>query len=124
LAKIVPSHQQNQQLGACPYRQHVKHKLGVLARFSIIIGEFHWLERIKLEEGFNEALQAFAVLTANHSVTHIHVNNCASIRRVEGVVIPEVIEVTFLRKDRTYFDPSFRTHNNPWAPEIILSPFW
>jgi hypothetical protein len=102
----------------------------LLARFRSIVGEFHWLQRLGEDKFFMSAWHTFSLLTQNHIVTHLHANNCCGIELVQGVVIPRLIEITFMRRDRATFTPSHDPipsaldHPNiPGTPEIVLMPF-
>jgi hypothetical protein len=70
-----------------------------LACYRQIVCELHGLIRLS-EPSFYEAVhRALTTLLANHCVIHAHVNNYGSIGLVSGVVIPDVVEVTLLRRD-------------------------
>ncbi len=42
----------------------------------------------------------FKKLLQNHTIVHLHPNNCCGIENRMGVQIPRVMEFTFLRNDR------------------------
>lgn len=102
----------------------------VLGGFRVIVGELHWLERLEDDGFFERAWQAMAVLTRDHVVTHLHVNNCGAVVVVQGVVIPTVVEISLLRRDRAHFAPSHAPipgpldfPNDVTLPDIVLTPF-
>ncbi len=72
----------------------------LLARFRIMVIEFHWLPQLWNEPFFALAARAFERLLATHAVVHIHPNNCCGIVKSAGLEIPRIAEFTFLRKDR------------------------
>jgi hypothetical protein len=72
----------------------------LLSRFRIIIVEFHFLDRIWNEAYFNYVSVVFRKLLSSHSVVHSHPNNAISPVVVDGLEIPPLLEITFLRKDR------------------------
>lgn len=72
----------------------------LLQQFRIIVVEFHELHRLFDGLGFQLINAAFAKLLQYFEVVHIHPNNCTSPVKYGGVVIPPVMEFTFLRKDR------------------------
>ena len=84
----------------------------LLARFSQIVLEVHDLHRLG-EEAFNAtAIRALTAL-ADFAPVHVHANNFAPIADVAGLAVPEVLEVTFLRRDLAQFRPSTTTYPTP-----------
>ena len=103
---------------------------GLLDRFRIIVGEFHWLQRLRDDAFFEIAWRTFSLLTRHHVVTHLHANNTTGAEMVEGLFIPRLLEISLLRRDRATFtrslDPipsALDRPNNPALPDIVLSPF-
>jgi hypothetical protein len=72
----------------------------LLARFRIMVIEFHWLPQLWNEPFFTIAARAFQKLLATHAVVHIHPNNCCGSVRSAGLEIPRIAEFTLLRRDR------------------------
>jgi hypothetical protein len=72
----------------------------VLSRFRIMVIEFHDLFNLFDPIKFRYFERVFAKLTALFHVVHIHPNNFAPPMRKDGLVIPDVVEITFLRRDR------------------------
>lgn len=102
----------------------------LLNQFRIIVGELHWLDRLREEPFFETASRALALLTRNHVVTHLHANNTQGVVMVEGIPVPQVIEITLLRRDRATFErsnepiPSLLDRpNNQGSPDIVLTAF-
>ena len=105
-------------------------KKGTLAKFRVIVGEFHGLETLTEPDRFQLICQAFERLTANHVVTHVHPNNNGGIELVEGIVVPRILEITFLRRDRAKFIADHQPIPTPldyanvaWKREIVMTPF-
>lgn len=73
---------------------------GVLARFRIIVVEFHEFHRLAHRDFFDRASATFDKLLRNHICVHIHPNNCCGNAEVAGVQVPDIAEFTFLRRDR------------------------
>lgn len=73
---------------------------GVLARFRIIVVEFHEFHRLAHRDFFDRASATFDKLLRNHICVHIHPNNCCGNAEVAGVPVPDIAEFTFLRRDR------------------------
>lgn len=72
----------------------------LLARFRIMIIEFHWLPQLWNEPFFALASRAFGKLLSTHAVVHIHPNNCCGSVKSAGLEIPRIAEFTLLRRDR------------------------
>ena len=53
-----------------------------------------------------QAQKMVDLITRNHECVHLHANNNGKILLVSGIVVPELLEVTFLRRDRSLFKPS------------------
>lgn len=103
----------------------------ILKRFRIIILEIHnvecWANPIyfKLVENF------FQKILNHFYIVHNHPNNHGKILNLNGFIVPQFMEMTFLRKDRTSIS-GYRT-DFPHAldrpcfsgnPELILPPNW
>ncbi|SNR17697.1 class I SAM-dependent methyltransferase [Tenacibaculum jejuense] len=72
----------------------------LLKRFRIIVVEFHHLEQLSNPFFYTVASNVFSRLIENHTCVHIHPNNSSKIVTINGIKIPPLIEVTFLRNDR------------------------
>jgi hypothetical protein len=70
-----------------------------LASFSAMVIEFHSLQKL-FEKDFLKMVSAiFEKIYKNFSICHVHPNNCCGIASLDGIEIPRVIEVTFIRND-------------------------
>lgn len=76
------------------------------SKFRIILIEFHGLDQIFTKKGYEFIRPVFSKLLKNFDIVHIHPNNCCGTARHKDIVIPRVMEFTFLRKDRI-------THRSP-----------
>lgn len=76
------------------------------SKFRIILIEFHGLGQIFTKKGYEFIRSVFSKLLKNFDIVHIHPNNCCGTARHKDIVIPRVMEFTFLRKDRI-------THRSP-----------
>ncbi len=72
----------------------------VLRKFKIIVIEFHWLDKLLNKMGFELINLAFTKILKDFEVVHVHPNNCESPIKFKNLLIPPVMEFTFLRKDR------------------------
>lgn len=98
--------------------------------FRIIVCELHGLTSIANNEHRAAVLKTLQILTTNHTLVHLHANNCCGFSMVEGLPLPAVIELTLLRNDRSGFKPSKSPIPGPLdfpnmtdRPELILTPF-
>lgn len=103
----------------------------VLERFRIIIIELHHLNAILTKAGAVLMKAMLAKLTANHVSVHLHPNNCSGVHAVGKFEVPEVMELTLIRKD--HFEPADHTLNYPHPldqpntfekEDIILPKCW
>jgi hypothetical protein len=70
-----------------------------LKRFSMMVIEFHSLQKI-FEKHFLQMLTSiFEKIYRNFSIVHVHPNNCCGVAMMDSIEIPRVIEVTFVRHD-------------------------
>ena len=71
----------------------------ILAKFSYMIIEFHNLQNL-FEKNFLRLFSSiFEKIYLNFSICHVHPNNCCGIAELDGIKIPRVVEVTFIRND-------------------------
>jgi hypothetical protein len=91
------------------YRNLLAADLITLNRFRIIVIELHGLGNFKNPELFSKEVgPLIAKLNETHLSIHAHPNNCCgdSIEAETGLNIPNVIEVTYLRRDHFTGDKS------------------
>ncbi len=102
-----------------------------LARFRILLIEFHQLHHVFLPEKHALYSEVFEKLSRTHTICHAHANNARGFVCVSGVTIPPVLELTFLRNDR--FAGTGETARIPHPldqpnvarlPDLITPPFW
>ncbi|NIJ38723.1 hypothetical protein FHR22_003447 [Sphingopyxis panaciterrae] len=74
----------------------------ILSKFSQIVLELHDIRRLGNPED-DGARQAIVNLTNSHRVIHVHGNNYGGVGIVGGICLPNVIELTLLRKDMDQF---------------------
>nr|VFJ58523.1 MAG: Methyltransferase FkbM domain-containing protein [Candidatus Kentron sp. DK] len=72
----------------------------LMQRLRIIVAEFHGLDRLWSLPFFTLASRAFEKILRTHACVHIHPNNHAGFSRESDIDIPQVMEFTFLRRDR------------------------
>jgi hypothetical protein len=71
-----------------------------LKRFRIIVLELHDIEAFANRNYFKFMKIFFHKLLKHHNVVHIHPNNAGGIKNISGKSIPQLLEVTLIRKDR------------------------
>jgi len=72
-----------------------------LDRFRIIVIEFHYSFDWIFKHNWDwQYAQIFSKLLENHSVVHTHPNNAGGQFSYAGISYPNLMEITFLRKDR------------------------
>lgn len=83
------------------------------SKFRIIVIEFHGLDTILTKEGYELIRLSFSKLLKNFEIVHIHPNNCRGSAYYKDLVIPRVMEFTFLRKDRITHKTPAKNFPNP-----------
>lgn len=71
-----------------------------LAKFRIICIEFHQITALWNEDFFSFVRLAVDRMLVHHRCVHIHANNAGSVKSHKGIDLPDLLEITFLRKDR------------------------
>lgn len=102
-----------------------------LQRFRILVVEFHFVTRW-FENPFFRLIvkRLFDKLLDHFDVVHMHPNNYGKTEQINGVPVPPLLEVTFLRKDRlkrkAYCSefPHPSDANNVNGPSVVLPKAW
>lgn len=99
----------------------------VLESYRQIVVEFHGLHHMLQPMVRDRYARVWDKLNQHHRCIHVHANNYAGWELLYNVCVPQVIEVTYLRQDRSDFVPSQQTFptqldspNNPQAPDHWL----
>lgn len=102
----------------------------VLPRFRQIALELHGLHQVGDALWRERALEALSVVNRTHAPVHVHPNNHGAYAIVGGVPLPDIIEVTFARRDAyqlvdddTVSRPTLDQPNDPRRPEYSLGLF-
>jgi hypothetical protein len=103
----------------------------LLRRFRQILMELHWFNLIFDRGRYKKMLRSVIALTANHYVVHVHANNWRTWTIAEGIALPEVLELTFARRDADKvfekcewtFPTALDMPNNPAATDYCLGSF-
>lgn len=84
----------------CEYETILSLSDEVLLRFRVIVIEFHHLRQLWNRPFFRLVRPAFEKLLSTHLCVHVHPNNSAPCLWSAGIGVPDVMEFTFLRRDR------------------------
>lgn len=102
----------------------------VLGQFEQIIGEFHGFLRIAEPDWRAVAQRVLGRLYRSHAVYHVHANNWGDFLPIANVPVADVLEISFVRRDRAKLVPSFEyfpSHLDmpchPERPDIVLGSF-
>jgi hypothetical protein len=103
----------------------------LLGRFRIIVLEVHSMGQLLDPYGKQIIMEVLTRMLSTHHLVHNHPNNCGRLFRCRGVEVPDVMEMTFLRKDRAEPLGYARTFPHPLdivnssnLPLQILPPAW
>jgi hypothetical protein len=101
---------------------------------SIVVLELHGLETLLTDKvGLKMFETVMRKLRSHFSVVHLHANNYGRTLNYSGVSIPQVIEMTLVRKDRIKFGQKLSgpeipqdldAPNIPGRPDLGLSNDW
>jgi len=101
-----------------------------LLRFDQIVIEFHNLHLLNNLEFFDIVIRCLTNLNRCHAVVNRHPNNWGRFDIIHGVAIPDVLEVTYLKRENFQFEGSTCTTDansqtnfpcNPNGAEISLT---
>ncbi|MEM6885838.1 MAG: hypothetical protein AAF571_12485 [Verrucomicrobiota bacterium] len=114
----------------CEYEVFLSTPTCLIKRFRIMVVELHLLDQLWNQAFFQLANAAFQKLLQTHSCIHIHPNNRLRPVKKSELVIPPVMEFTFLRNDRFFKNEHRRTFPHPLdsdnmpGPGITLPACW
>lgn len=94
----------------------------VLERFRILVIELHGVRSQIISSGRNAPIfKLIDKLDPIFQVVHVHPNNCEKPKALPGgkVLIPEVFEVTLLRRDRLSIRRGTKRPVNPRVPHLL-----
>jgi hypothetical protein len=100
----------------------------ILQKFRQIVIELHNLHFITNIDDHNRMVCALENISRTHTPISIHANNCGSITILGNCLLPNTIEVCFVRNEDYVFDSfedtlcdSLHEANDPNAPDIALT---
>lgn len=102
-----------------------------LKSYEVICCELHNFSRLADESFFVKVKHLLQCLSQYHAPVHLHANNYGSVILTEGVPIPDVLELSYLRRDLDSFCGSSNEPipgcldrpNNPYKADLCLNPF-
>ena len=107
-----------------------KMSANTLSKFDQIVVEYHGLEFLDRESFRSRAERVFRNLAHSHACIHIHGNNYGGFAIVSNIPVPQVIEITYVLRDRFDFIEStdiFPTQLddpcNRDVPDLFLGDF-
>lgn len=102
----------------------------LLSQFRIITGEFHGFCQLDNDYLLQKMLQVFTLLNQTHVAVHLNPNNSNPVHVVHGVPLPNLLEISFLRRDRAGFIKSAASIPSPLdypnvagVPQLVLTAF-
>jgi hypothetical protein len=101
--------------------------LSILGQFSQIVAEFHGFSDMTNIARWNRRLTVLEKLNSVHQCIHVHANNWHSPVMIGGVMMPNLLELTYVRRTDHEFrvcDRVFPTEidqpGNPYRSDIFL----
>lgn len=77
--------------------------------FSQILLEMHGFVHLDDDAHYDKVVSALHTLNADHQCVHVHANNYGWIGMLGGVMLPDTLEVTYVRRSEYSFGPCFRS---------------
>ncbi len=115
----------------CEYETILCMSSKLMQRWRVMIVEFHDIEILWSKPFYRLASKAFEKILQTHTCVHIHPNNYAGSLNKQGLMIPSVMEFTFLRNDRVTnasfaqcFPHPLDQHNDFDNPHLVLPRCW
>jgi len=113
------------------YRSLLSVSDSVLARFRIVVIEFHLLPFLQSSRFLNSSfLPVMHKLLRRFDCVHAHANNCLPLVALAGYEVPQVIELSFYRKAenqgprRPWSAHPLDVVNVPMSPPVVLGAPW
>lgn len=96
----------------------------ILSQFDQVVIELHDLNDLAQE---TKIVRALSHLNETHAPVHVHANNCSRYIMFAGRILPDVLEVTYLRRGGYDLRPTEKSFpsaldeiNAPRRPELVL----
>lgn len=102
----------------------------VFGQFTQIVMEYHYFEQMTNQERYSRVSNCWEKLSRTHKVVHVHGNTCGPLQIVNGILLPQCLEVTYLRNDRAHLSPYWGifptpidVSNIPYNEDYFLGSF-
>lgn len=102
-----------------------------IERFRIILLEIHDLQKVMDPEWASAFIFTFSKLNKTHILCHVHPNNSSSYFNVGNRIVPQVVELSYIRRDRALeleglasLPHPLDQKNAPKLMDIPASEFW
>lgn len=102
----------------------------ILSRFSQILCEVHWLDKLSDTEHRQTIYRCFRKLHEHYAVIHVHGNSCAGWANVGNVMFPNVLEISFANRACFEFTSTEELFPGPldcscdaYKPDLYLGSF-
>jgi hypothetical protein len=69
------------------------------SQFAVVVIELHHLDKVLYSKNFAKFAMLFEKLSSEHHLFHAHANNWGKLFNFGNIVIPNVIELTFIRQN-------------------------
>jgi hypothetical protein len=83
----------------CEYEILLDIEKNVIKKFKILVIEFHDFYNLASNAGADLFLSVFNKILENFYICHIHPNNCCGYVNINKILIPQVMEFTFINKN-------------------------
>ncbi len=101
-----------------------------LQAFPVITCEIHGLAGLQDPVFYQRALDCIRLLTRHHAPVHLHANNYGIVALIAGIAVPDVLELSLLRRDlgvtaelaRDPVPGPLDRPNHPMNPDICMTP--
>lgn len=101
-----------------------------LRRFSQIVVEFHYFDLMTDPHWWQRTCNVLSKLNSTHRLVHVHANNTAGLLLLGGVVLPNVIEASYVARDAhrftetaELFPTDLDASNDPSKEDFYLGRF-
>jgi hypothetical protein len=101
----------------------------LLGRFQQCTFEFHSLVALARQDFRDRFVRVLTKLNSQFNLFHVHANVAGGVHLLQGVALPSLLEVSFLRKDIGWrkpwqtFVPSMLDASNVDGPDMVLSGY-
>ena len=92
----------------------------ILKKFRILIIEFHNLDYIAHRGIYSIYLSLLKKLNKNFTICHLHQNNSGSFVKYDDILIPKILEITYIRNDLVKSKTKIKNLPHPLDAKNVL----